>query len=329
MRRLLLSLGWLVVGGLIAVILALNLGPREAVDRQIAFDPSDLPDDPAGLDAYLSTAEAQVADLRPAAARRIHWAGAPGSVTDLSIVYLHGFSASSEEIRPVPDRLAEALRANLHFARLTGHGRNGPAMAEATAGDWIEDTAEALEIGRRIGRKVIVIGTSTGGTLAALVGHDETLREGVAGIVFVSPNFAVNRAGAALLTLPWARIWLPRLLGETSRFEPRNEGHAAHWTHEYPVVSVVPMAALVDHVRKLDHAQAAVPALFVYSEHDAVVSPAATGSVLAAWGAPKGVALRVMGSGDDPNSHVIAGDILSPGQTDETVALILDWARGL
>lgn len=329
MRRLLLNLAWLVAGALIAAMVAVNLGPREPVDRQIAFDPTDLPEDPAGLDAYLAAAEARVAGLRPAATRRIHWVGAPGAVTDLSIVYLHGFSASSEEIRPVPDRLAEALGANLHFARLTGHGRDGDAMAEATAGDWIEDTAEALEIGRRIGRNVIVIGTSTGGTLAALVAHDESLRQAVAGIVFVSPNFAVNRAGAALLTLPWARVWLPRLLGETSRFEPRNEGHAAHWTHEYPVVSVVPMAALVDHVRKLDHGQAGVPALFVYSEHDSVVSPTATGDVLSAWGGPKDVALRVMGPGDDPGAHVIAGDIMSPGQTDETVALILDWIRDL
>lgn len=36
-----------------------------------------------------------------------------------------------------------------------------------------------------------------------------------------------------------------------------------------------------------------------------------------------------MGARDDPSSHVIAGDILSPGQTDETVKLIAGWASGL
>ena len=32
---------------------------------------------------------------------------------------------------------------------------------------------------------------------------------------------------------------------------------------------------------------------------------------------------------DDPYAHVIAGDILSPGQTEPVIAIITDWARGL
>jgi hypothetical protein len=39
----------------------------------------------------------------------------------------------------------------------------------------------------------------------------------------------------------------------------------------------------------------------------------------------------VLGAGDDPYSHVIAGDILSPGQTARATKVILDWmgANGL
>ena len=123
--------------------------PRDSVDRSISFDAGTLPDD---LDAYLAASEAQVADLTPGSAKRIVWAGAVGAKTQLAIVYVHGFSATAEEIRPVPDNVAKAVGANLYFIRLAGHGRSGEAMATATAGDWVEDMAEAMAIGRQIGR---------------------------------------------------------------------------------------------------------------------------------------------------------------------------------
>ncbi|MGL4320668.1 MAG: alpha/beta hydrolase, partial [Paracoccaceae bacterium] len=74
--------------------------PRDSVDRQITFDAGTLPDD---LDAYLATSEAGFADITPGSAKRIVWAGAVGAKTPLAIVYVHGFSATAEEIRPVPD----------------------------------------------------------------------------------------------------------------------------------------------------------------------------------------------------------------------------------
>ena len=54
-----------------------------------------------------------------------------------------------------------------------------------------------------------------------------------------------------------------------------------------------------------------------------------TEQVMANWGGPLQFEERTMGPGDDPFSHVIAGRVLSPGQTAETVGLILAWAKGL
>jgi len=306
--------------------LAFAFGAREPVDREIAFAAAALP---ADLDAWLEAGEADVPDVRDPARKRIVWAGEAGEPTPLSVVYLHGFSASAEEVRPVPDRVAGALGANLFYTRLTGHGRDGAAMAEAAAGDWIEDTAEALAIGRRIGERVLVIGTSTGGTLARLAAHDPELSEGIAGIAFVSPNFAIGNAAAPLLTWPWARAWLPALIGEKRGFAPVNAGHAAHWTTRYPTTALLPMAALVRHVSRLDPAEADLPALFLYSEHDRVVSPSATIRVAGAWGGPASLRPVVPGPGDDPSAHVIAGNILSPGLTEAVVGILTGWAEGL
>ena len=316
----------MLLGLILGVAAVLILGPREPVDTEIAFDPASLGDD---LDAWLAEKEARVPDLRPGVEKRILWAGEAGRQTPLSIVYIHGFSSTSAEISPVPERVAAALGANLFFTRLAGHGRDGAAMAEPAAGDWLEDTAEALAIGRRIGNRLLVIATSTGGTLAAIAATDPAMAEHVAGMVLISPNFGIANPGAVLLSLPYARLWAPLLAGRERSFTPRNAAHAEFWTVRYPLLAAIPVQALVDHLAGLDLSKARMPALFIYSEDDKVVSVAAMRAAADRWGGPVQIELRVMGAGDDPSSHVIAGDILSPGQTDETIEIIAGWASGL
>jgi esterase/lipase len=92
-------------------------------------------------------------------------------------------------VRPLPDMLADALGANLYFARLTGHGQDGIAMGRARLPDWEADVAEALQIGAALGDEVIVMGCSTGCTLLTTA-----LAQGARakGIVHVSPNYGLG-----------------------------------------------------------------------------------------------------------------------------------------
>ncbi|PWJ20870.1 alpha/beta hydrolase [Jannaschia seohaensis] len=320
---------FLFIGLAIAVAALWVVGPYEEVDTEIAFDPGALPED---LDGWLADTESQVPNLRPGSAKRIIWAGAPGQRTDLAIVYLHGFSANLWEIRPVADRAAAALGANLFYQRLAGHGRDGAAMAEPRAGDWLEDVAEAMAIGRRLGDRVVVVGTSTGGLLAAILAADRALaaeREGLAGVALVSPNFRVAGPAAQLLSWPAARYWVPVLAGEQRGFEPINAAQAEHWTTRYPTVAALPMQALVDHAEDLDWGAARMPALFYFSPRDQVVMPAATEAVAAAWGGAVTVERVPPSPGDDPSEHVIAGEIVSPGRTPDAIATLTAWLQGL
>lgn len=302
------------------------LAPIDLIDRDIAFKDSELPKD---IDAFILAKELQFPDIVPGTASRLIWAGAVGAKTPLSVVYLHGFSATSQEIRPVPDEVAQALEANLYLPRLAGHGRGPAAMAEPVAGDWIEDLAQALAIGRRLGDQVLVISTSTGATLAAIAATDPELSQGLAGVVLISPNFGLNSGAAFILDLPLARWWGPLVAGATRSFAPQNADHARYWTTSYPTTALFPMAALVRHARSLDYATAKSPALFIYSPQDQVIDPSRIAPVIAAWGGPVQIEERQMTAGDDPYSHVIAGDILSPGQTEAVIALITTWAKGL
>ncbi|OYU18560.1 MAG: alpha/beta hydrolase [Rhodobacteraceae bacterium PARR1] len=326
MRRIFKGLGIALLGLALAVGVIAVVFPPDGVDREIAFDPATLPEN---LEAWLDEREAAVPALRPESGKQIVWAAAPGTKTPLAVVYIHGFSADREEIRPVPDDVAAALGANLFLTRLAGHGRDGAAMAEPTAGDWIEDVAEAMAIGRRLGDRVILIGTSTGGTLAALAATDPALSHGLAGVVLVSPNFKVRNPAAFLLDLPLAPTWAPWIAGREAGFTPINDGHAAHWTTQYPSAAFFPMAALLREAGRTDYSAAKVPLLVLSNPADQVIDPAAIAPVMAAWGAKVTAVELTPGPNDDPYGHVLAGRILSPGLTDAGVETILNWTQGL
>lgn len=311
---------------LVAIVAILWLvGPRVPVDNRLTFDASTLPDD---LDTWLAQREASVAGIRPGVAKEIVWADpATRSKTQLAIVYIHGFSATSGEIRPVPDRLAAAFGANLFFTRLAGHGRDGPAMAEPSVNDWINDYAEAIAIGRSIGERVIVMATSTGAALASWAATQPALSDGVAGYVLVSPNYGIQGSGSWLLTGPWGGLLARLVIGPERGFEPSSEDHGRLWTARYPTEALLPMAALTELARNAPLDKAASPALFIYSSADKVVRPELSAEAARQWGA--GSETMIVEGSDDPRSHVIAGDALSPSTTGLVAGRAETWIRSL
>lgn len=315
-----------VLGGMVLVGGAYwTLAPREPAVTSVDFDESQLE---AGVDRWLAAQEAEVPNLRPGAEKRVIWAGQVETQTDWALVYVHGFSAAPDEIRPVPDIVAKGLGANLVFTRLAGHGRDGPAMAEATVERWMRDMAEALAIGRRIGKRILVMGTSTGGTLITLALH-EAMGRGIDGVVLVSPNFRVADPKSALITWPGARQWLPWLAGRDIGFEPRSEAHGRLWTTRYPSLSVLPMGAAVRAVHQRRHKEISTPALIVFDPEDQIVDHRVTRQVAAQWGGPTDVQEVSLGPEDDPSRHLIAGAVLSPAQSGPVAQRVLNWARTL
>ncbi len=312
-----------VVVGLLAIAAAVYaLGPRIPYSTEITFDASTIG---ADVETYINEVESAWNDIRPGAERQIVWHDpTTRKTTDYSIVYLHGFSASAGEVRPLPDKLAAALGANLYFARFKGHGRTAPnALAEGTVHDWMNDFAEAIEIGKRLGRKVILISTSTGGSVATVgLARNEFAKE-VAAAVFISPNYGIQADGAFLMLGPWARQITHAILGERRTFEPRNELHAQISTYDYPVDALFPMIRIATLASDSDVEDISVPALFIYSSLDEVVLPEVTSELADRWGGPR--EKIDVGNGGEKNHHVLAGDAMSPQMTDPLVEKTLDW----
>ncbi|MBP0617831.1 alpha/beta hydrolase [Jiella mangrovi] len=301
-------------------------GPREPVDLTVSFDPASIGKDP---DAFLATQEADIPNLRPQSQKEIVWAyPVSRAKTPLAIVYIHGFSADKAETRPLADDVAKALHANLFYTRLSGHGRDGAAMEQVSVNDWVNDLAEAIAIGRKLGSKVVVVAASTGATLATLGTSIPHMMDDVDGLVFVSPNFAINDRWAFLLDMPFARDILPLIGGKSYGFEPVNAGQAAHWTTSYPIGALAPMAALVRAVQNLDLSKVSpLPLLIFFSQQDKVVDPDATEAFAANWPGPHQV-VEVPITGD-PAHHTLAGDILSPKTTGDLAERIVAWVKAL
>ncbi len=230
------------LGLVILIVLAALLGPRVAVETKIRFDPSRIGDDPQ---AYLIREEAKLPDIRDGLEKEIIWANPMiHAKTPLAVVYIHGFSASKEETRPLADKVAEELDANLFYTRLTGHGQGGPAMAEGNVNAWINDYEEALAIGRSIGDKVIVIATSTGASLATWAASQPDASRDVMGMALISPNYGVQASGAEMLLWPWGKQLAELIIGKERSFVPRNALQEKYWTWRYPSTALLPMAAL-------------------------------------------------------------------------------------
>ena len=310
---------------IVALVILFALGPRPEADMEVRFDPVILNEN---LDNYLANAEAGVPNLIKGAEKAIIWFD-PGKreQTDVAIVYIHGFSASSRETSPLSENVARALGANLFLTRLKGHGRDSDGFAEGSVNSWINDVAEAIAIGEKIGRKLILISSSTGGTLSTWAMTDQALSANVAGLVMISPNFETQALPNNVLTMPWAETLLPMIGGQTRTWQPHNEEQGKWWTTSYPSSAIFPMAALVREVRKIDKTTIGQPALFIYSEKDEVIVPSEVQDAANSWGGE--VDIMVVNDSGDPSNHVLAGDILSPQTTPVIAERILQWVEDL
>lgn len=287
-------------------------GPRYVLESTVT--PVVLPSGtPEVLDDYLERSERAYGDVIPGAEKTIIWATPARQQTPLSVVYLHGYSATRQETAPLSDDLARALGANLFYTRLSGHGRAPAAMGDITGTDWLQDAEEALAIGRRIGQRVIVVGTSTGGTLGTWLAL-QPASEAMAALVLVSPNFGPKNALSEVLTGPWGPQLLRLLQGDEYTWTPLNAEQARYWTWRYPSKALLPMMAVVTQVRDAPLEQVQVPTLVIYSPNDQVVNPTRTERAFARFGTAV-KEMQTVPDSEDPDNHVLAGRIIAPHDT--------------
>lgn len=318
MRRVLIIL---TVSILALPFAALVTAPRELQNSVTPVIPGN------DLELWLEQREAAVhrrTPLVPNTEKRILWKNPDDhSKTDFAVVYIHGFSATRQEIAPVPEIVASRLGANLFETRLAGHGLQSVALAGVSAEDWLADAAEALAVGAAIGKRIVIIATSTGATLTLAMSGSEDMKK-VAAIVMISPNFSPRDPNAARLTWPGGPQIARLTLGETRSWTPQNDAQARAWSTSYPVTALIEMMRLVQYTNALLPLALEADLLTLYSPADAVVDAGATVVALRRIEAPRNELIEIRDSAD-PAQHVLIGDILSPQSTQPAADRIVSF----
>ncbi len=193
-----------------------------------------VPADANMLESYISNNEAQH-KLKPDNQARIIWANdSLKNKTDFAIVYLHGFSASQAEGDPVHKNIAAKFGCNLYLSRLAEHGIDtSEPMINLTADNYWESAKQALAIGKQLGKKVILMGTSTGGTSALQLAAEYP--DDVAALLLLSPNIAINNDKAYLLNNHWGLTVAKLVTGsDHNTSKDTRPVYKQYWYYTYP-----------------------------------------------------------------------------------------------
>lgn len=203
-----------------------------------------VPEKPDALAAHINHKEQQHL-VKPDNEARIIWHDSSRTRTEYVVVYLHGFSASHKEGDPVHRRFAQKFGCNLFLSRLSDHGIDTTDALMLFTPQRIWNSArEALAIGSRIGQKVILMSTSTGGTLALKLAAQYPGQ--VHALINLSPNIAINDPAAFLLNDPWGLQIARMVMGGKYRHTTATDAESRYWNRKYRLEAVVQLEELIE-----------------------------------------------------------------------------------
>lgn len=239
-------LKWIGVGVLLLLVIYLA-GPRPE-----KFEPDvNLPVITLGFDElekHVAEKENTYKTIKPDNEAHFVWADSSKTKTGWSIVFLHGFSASWREGDPVIMDLAKRYGCNLFLPRLYGHGLDtAENMVDLTAAKLLESAKEAVAIGKAIGEKVLVVCSSTGGTMALYLASQ---KENIDALVLYSPNIKIYDPTAFMLDKPWGLQIARAVTGSNFHSWEAPPEKEKYFTNYYRLEALVALQSLISHTMK-------------------------------------------------------------------------------
>lgn len=288
------------------------LGPKPDKPEYSKVMPA-VPGTGAELERYISAEESRHR-IKPNNEARIIWNDSTKQKTPYSIVYLHGFSASQAEGDPIHRMFAKEFGCNLYLPRISDHGIDTTdALLLFTAERAWESAKEALAVGEQLGEKVILLSTSTGGTLALKLAAE--FPEDVYALISLSPNIAINDPAAFLLNDPWGLHIARMVMGGKYRVTDASEEHARYWNKKYRLESLTELEELLESSMKKElFARVNQPSLILYyykneEEQDPQVKVSAMLDMHGQLGTPND--LKIAKAMPDAGAHVLGSSMTS------------------
>lgn len=255
--------------------------------------------------------------IKPDNESRIVWYNdAVRERTNYCLLYLHGFSASWYEGYPANMEFARHFGCNAYFPRLADHGIDTTdALVNMKPDRLWESAKNALMVARSLGKKVIIMSTSTGGTLSLKLAAD--FPEYVDALIMYSPNVRINSGAAFLLSKPWGLQIGRKATGGKYRItnEDFDSKDCQYWDCKYRVEALVYLQQLVDaSMKKETYKNVTAPVFLGYyykdkDHQDQTVKVSAMLKMFNQLGTPADK--KVKKAFPDAGEHVIACELTS------------------
>lgn len=234
------------IAGVFVILLAILYlaGPRPAKPALSTTFPA-VPSSLTALQDSINNAEQSIGNVKKDNEARIFWHADTVARTEYVLLYLHGYSASRLEGEPVTTDFAARYGCNLYAPRLCAHGLDTKEpLLDMTAECLWESAKNALAVAEKLGDKVILMSSSTGGTLALYLAA--TYPEKITALIDISPNILPADFGIKLLDGPWGLQIARLVMG--GKYMPVNPDsyHPEAWSEGARLESTVQLQVLVD-----------------------------------------------------------------------------------
>lgn len=221
-------------GILLLLVLVFFLGPKPSYpDYSPAIDATELRQSLSELQQEVAKREAQIPNLKKDNGSLFLWADSLPQQTEYCLLFLHGFSASPKAADPVMVDFAKRYGMNLFAPLLAGHGINSKeSFVDLSPADLINSAKEAFRVAKRMGKKVIVSGSSTGCTLGIyLSAHNPDFADA---LMLYSPNIDLAASSSKVLLWPWGKQIASLLSGKYFQYEKLiGTPNEQYWTTTY------------------------------------------------------------------------------------------------
>ncbi len=205
-----------------------------------------------------------------------------------SVLALHGLGGGRFELSPLIEALEQA-GCRVSSPVLPGHEVTGPVMPASNWEDWVKAVEDAFDELALFGRPVVVVGFSTGGTLALLL----ATRRPVARLLLLAPFLAIRYVGLipfrpASYLGPISAI-LPNL---PRRSPPARDRQARRLLDQVVRFRTFSLKATVSALELIERVKPLVPAietptLILQGKLDTVVDPAGADWLFEHLGSPE------------------------------------------
>jgi glycerophosphoryl diester phosphodiesterase len=268
------------------------------------------------IESIVNTKEISNKNIKPNNQAKIIWAkNYKQKQTDIAFVYLHGFGASNREGEPIMSQLSKKYNANIYMSRLKEHGiSREDNFKNLTPENYIESAKEALLIGKIIGKKIILVSTSTGGSLSLKLASEDS--NDILGLILYSPFIDLINPAFKIIATPEGKAGFVKMnKGSEIMKQERPEEEAKYWSTIYHIDGYKALINMVTkNMNPTTFSKIKIPAFVGYyykneKEQDQVVSVPAILKMFDGLGTP--IDKKVKVAFPEAGNHVIACDLRS------------------